>query len=79
VDNAAPETAPVGDVETFCTPECTRKAARKFEKNGRLLDDMLSDYLSGLSLRVLSGWLHDVGGAIRFAEFDKVNMRSRNG
>jgi hypothetical protein len=33
--------APVADVDTFCTPEWARKAARKFEKKGRELVDML--------------------------------------
>ena len=51
--NEAPETAPVADVETFCTPEWARKAARKFEKNGRLLLDILSDSEVWLSLLVL--------------------------
>jgi hypothetical protein len=40
-DNEAPPMAPVADVDTFCTPEWARKAARKFEKKGRELVDML--------------------------------------
>jgi hypothetical protein len=34
----APDTPPVGDVETFGTPEWARKAERKLEKKGRFVD-----------------------------------------
>jgi len=44
-DSEAPETAPLADVDTLCTPERARKAERKLEKNGLLLVMMFDDVL----------------------------------